>query len=541
MAHVAPCSAFWSLSLKNCPLTVRADREGHSAAAADETRPRAPHEGAISRRAELAWVGLVLFVALSLRVELLLGRPLWVDEALSLEMASQLPPAIWATSAREEPHPPGYYLLLRAWVNLTGLGGAHARWLSLPLGLAGVLATWQLGRRVGGQAVGILAAGMLALNPYQVFASGEVRMYALLCLLGLVATALVLTAVERRSWWLWAGYGAAVAAVGYVSYYGFLLLLGHLAWLAWSRVRPTAKELGTAAATYTLCYLPWLPHLATSLTSNPVPWRPPLSLKYVAELLATQAFGGHVWGTPGYLNSLTATPAINSLLLALPFLVLAAEGFRNGLERRAAVLLLSSWVCPLSIVVVAGGVLGRVAAYDYHVSYLQPYLAILAGAGLVSASSRWTTEVQRGVLLVAAALLVGFQAVAIRNLMTDPVYQVYRFDLVARILEREWRAGDVTIYFNDVAFRVLRWYREPATPYIRVRPDPRKWSREETRVLLEKAVSSLGPGHQRVWLVLAVPFPEGSAEDLAKLLRDKGYRERGRAAFNGVTLAVFAR
>jgi 4-amino-4-deoxy-L-arabinose transferase-like glycosyltransferase len=498
-------------------------------------------EDVVSRHAELAWLVVVLLVGLSLRLQLLLGRPLWIDEALSLETASQLPAAIWATSAREEPHPPGYYLLLRAWVNVTGLGGTDARWLSLPFGLASILATWQLGRRVGGQAVGILAAGLLALNPYQVFASGEVRMYALLAFLGLVATHVLLTAVDRGTSRPWAAYGAVAAAVGYVSYYGFLLLLAHLAWIAGSRVRPTWRQLFAAAAAFALCYLPWLPHLATSLASNPVPWRPPLSPKYVAELLATQAFGGHVWGTPGYLNSLTAAPAINSLLLALPFLVFAAEGVRNGLKRRAATLLLCSWVCPLGVVVVASRVLGRVAAYDYHVSYLQPYLAILAGAGLVSASSRWTTEVQRPVLLVVAALLVGFQAVAIRNLMTDPKYHVYRFDLVARVLEREARPGDVTIYFNDVAFRVLRWYREPTTPYVRIRPDPRRWSREATRPLLEKGVRALKPEHRRVWLVLAVPVPEGSAEDLVKLLSDRGYKETKRAAFGGVALVAFAR
>ena len=497
--------------------------------------------GVISWRAELAWLGVLLFVGLGLRSELLLHRPLWIDEALSLEMASQAPAVIWSKSAREEPHPPGYYLLLRTWISLTGLDGTHARWLSVPFGLASITATWHLGKRVGGPAVGILAAGLIALNPYQVFASGEVRMYALLGLLGVVATQLLLTAVERRSWRAWAAYGLVAAGVGYVSYYGFLLLLGQLAWLTASRVRPTAKQLCLAGGGFVLCYLPWLPHLVGSVTSNPVPWRPPLTLKYVAELLATQSFGGHVWGTPGYLGSLTATPALNSLLLAGPFLLFAAVGARTAAHRRAATLLLVSWLCPLGVVLAASVVLGRVAAYDYHVSYLQPYLAVLVGAGLVSTALRVGSKSWRAVLLAFAVLLVGFHAVAIRNLTGDPRYEGYRFDLAAQVLERESRTGDVTIYFNEVGFRVVRLYWQPRGPYIRVLPDPRRWSRQETRVLLEKAVAALGPAHRRVWLVLTVPIPEGSAEELVNLLRHKGYRETKWAAFGGVAVVGFIR
>lgn len=522
-------------------MTLIADGKASATATVEPSHRLAAAQVVVSPRAELAWLGLLIVVAVSLRLELSLQRPLWIDEALSLEVASRGPAVIWSTSAREEPHPPGYYLLLHAWVHSTGLNGTHARWLSLPFGLVSILVAWRLGRRVGGPAVGLLAAGMLALNPYQVFASGEVRMYALLCLLGLVATSLLLAAVERRSPRLWATYGVVAAAVGYVSYYGFLLLLGHLAWLVGSRVRPPARELCAAAAAFALCYLPWLPHLVTSVTSNPVPWRPPLSLKYAAELLATQSFGGHVWGTPGYLNSLTATPALNSLLLAGPFLLFAAVGARTAAHRRAATLLLVSWLCPLGVVLAASVVLGRVAAYDYHVSYLQPYLAILVGAGLVSTALRVGSGSWRTVLLAFAVLLVGFQAVAIRNLTGDPTYEGYRFDLVAQVLERESRAGDVTIYFNEVGFRVVRLYWQPRGPYIRVLPDPRRWSRKETRVLLEKAVAALGPGHRRVWLVLTVPVPEGSAEDLVNLLRRKGYRETKWAAFGGVTVVGFVR
>lgn len=492
--------------------------------------------------AELVVLTLVLVLGYGLRTELLGARSLWIDEALSLELAERGPAAIWATTAAHEPHPPGYYLLLWAWARLTGLGVVPARQLSLVFGLASVLAGWAVGRRLGGGATGLVAAGLLAVHPFQVFASHEVRMYMPLELLGLLATLTLWRAVEAGQTRWWAAYGVLAAAVLWVSYYGALLLVAQAVWLV-PRLGNPAHRRGAAVAAGAafVCYLPWLPHLASSLTSNPVPWRPPLTVRYVADLLATQAFGGHLWGSAGYLVWPAHRSALWSVALAVPFLAVAALGLQAVRQRGAGSLLALTWALPLVVVVAASVPLGRLAAYEYHVTYLQPYLAVLVAAGLFELPKRLDPRWRTAAALAAGCVLLGILAAAVHNMQVGREYQVYRYDLAARFLRSLRKPGEVAVYYNDVSFSVLRWYGATDPPFVRIRPDPRRWSREGARPLLEAGLRPLRPSHERVWLVLSLPWPEGSLRDLFEMLGRKGYRQTVAADFGGVRVVGLVR
>ena len=80
-------------------------------------------------------------------------------------------------------HPPLYYWLLSLWAVPFGQGEAALRGFSVVLGTLMVWATWGLGRALGGRAVGLAAAALLAVSPLAVQYSQEVRMYALAGLL----------------------------------------------------------------------------------------------------------------------------------------------------------------------------------------------------------------------------------------------------------------------------------------------------------------------------------------------------------------------
>lgn len=135
----------------------------------------------------LALVALTL-AALALRLLALGSKSLLTDEGSSFYFA-QLPLAdlLWRLC---DPHPPGYYLLLRA---LLSLGESEA-WLRLPSALAGALTvplTWALvqqlsGAEADGDRVGFLAAALLTVFPLHVWYSQEARPYALVALLALL-------------------------------------------------------------------------------------------------------------------------------------------------------------------------------------------------------------------------------------------------------------------------------------------------------------------------------------------------------------------
>lgn len=112
------------------------------------------------------------------------SQPLWSDEAASLWLA-RLPLRTLLFSLCD-PHPAGYYLALRLWL----AAGEAESWLRLPSLLAGIAAAllvYWLGRDLGARAWGWLAALLLVVHPLQVWYAGEVRMYMLAQVLGLLS------------------------------------------------------------------------------------------------------------------------------------------------------------------------------------------------------------------------------------------------------------------------------------------------------------------------------------------------------------------
>src|SRR5690606_28023570 len=104
--------------------------------------------------------------------------PLWLDEALSVNIASA-PLAEIDDLLRHDGHPPLYYWLLHLWIDVFGDGDAAVRALSGVLGLAAIVLVYLVARRLAGPTLGVLAAVLLAVSPYGIRYSSEARMYEL--------------------------------------------------------------------------------------------------------------------------------------------------------------------------------------------------------------------------------------------------------------------------------------------------------------------------------------------------------------------------
>lgn len=184
---------------------------------------------------------LLLIPAALLLPLLRFGQPLWSDEATSVWLA-RLPLRTLFLSLCD-PHPAGYYLLLRLWL----WGGEVEWWLRLPSLLAGVLAallTYRLALDMGGRAWAGLGALLLVLHPLQVWYAGEVRMYMLSQMLGLLSVWLGWHWLDRASqkralvWTSLAYWLAMLSAFGadYAALIPFVLT--QALWLARGRPRP---------------------------------------------------------------------------------------------------------------------------------------------------------------------------------------------------------------------------------------------------------------------------------------------------------------
>jgi mannosyltransferase len=161
-------------------------------------------------------------------------RSLSTDEAVAVDRARQPFGDLLHTIAHHEPAQAGYLLTLKA-ATLAGtdertLRAASALALALAAALTVVLATLLLGR-----VEGLLAGVALGANAGAVAVSVEAAPYALGLLGVVVATLLLVVAIERRSPWLWALYAVACVVLPLIHPLAASVLLAHAAALV---VRP---------------------------------------------------------------------------------------------------------------------------------------------------------------------------------------------------------------------------------------------------------------------------------------------------------------
>jgi 4-amino-4-deoxy-L-arabinose transferase-like glycosyltransferase len=170
----------------------------------------------------------VVLLALCLRLARLAFQPLWWDEGWSVYFATTSMGDMLRLTAVDI-HPPLYYLLLHLWVGILGSGPIALRLLSVCIGTATVPLLYAVGKQLFGKRTGLLAASLLAISPFHIYYSQEVRMYGLVTLLGLAAFYFALRweagnqGIGKLGNWL--GYVVAATAALYTEYLAAFLLL----------------------------------------------------------------------------------------------------------------------------------------------------------------------------------------------------------------------------------------------------------------------------------------------------------------------------
>ncbi len=91
--------------------------------------------------------------------------------------------------AENDPHPPLYYLTLHGWTGLTGESELATRTLSALLGILAIPLIGLLGRWMFGPVAAGVVMAIVALNPLQIAQARDARMYPLLVVLTVGATA----------------------------------------------------------------------------------------------------------------------------------------------------------------------------------------------------------------------------------------------------------------------------------------------------------------------------------------------------------------
>ncbi|MDA8343537.1 MAG: glycosyltransferase family 39 protein, partial [Actinomycetota bacterium] len=204
--------------------------------------PEAPGEAALLGRAVPATAGptgdgvagtrsrplvvaaLVVVAAAALVLRFWTRSDLWLDEALTVDIARQ-PLHELPTYLRRDGAPPLYYALLHVWMGMFGTSDLAVRSLSGVVGVVTVPCAWLAGRRIGGTTAAWAAALLVATSPFAVRYDTETRMYALVALLTVLGFLALARTLDRPRPGNLAAVAVVTAALLY-SHYWSLYLLG---------------------------------------------------------------------------------------------------------------------------------------------------------------------------------------------------------------------------------------------------------------------------------------------------------------------------
>ena len=129
---------------------------------------------------------LIVLLGLGLRLIQLDFQPLWWDEGYSVWFAAHSLAEMTRLTAADI-HPPLYYALLHGWTQLLGMQPVSLRLFSVLVSLPAIPLAYALGRDMRDRATGLIAALLVAVNPFAIFYAQEIRMYGLAATLSLAA------------------------------------------------------------------------------------------------------------------------------------------------------------------------------------------------------------------------------------------------------------------------------------------------------------------------------------------------------------------
>jgi 4-amino-4-deoxy-L-arabinose transferase-like glycosyltransferase len=213
------------------------------------------------------WLGPILILGGLLRYYHNTAVALWHDEAFSAlyirygwnEMMYRIGLDV---------HPPLYYWVLRLWSYVFGSGLLSLRTLSILFGVLTVYAGYLFVKEAfKNEKLAILAALLLAINPFQIQYSLEARMYTLGTFLLLLSSYLFVKALNSNKTSYWVAYSFSIAACFYTHYFLFFSIAAqgiYFLYYLWQKKEINWKGVSAYALSVFL-YLPWVPTLLVQI------------------------------------------------------------------------------------------------------------------------------------------------------------------------------------------------------------------------------------------------------------------------------------
>lgn len=391
-------------------------------------------------------VALAGIVAIAVVLRFATTSDLWLDEALTVNIA-KLPLDELRAALLRDGAPPLYYVLLHGWMAVFGSSDVAVRAMSGVLGVVMLGLAYPAGARIAGgdarnRRWGAWSAVLVvAASPYAIRFSTEARMYMLamvIVLIGYLTVAAILDEgpnVRRVG-----AVALCAAALLYTQYWAVFLLavLGAAmvfrAWRAPVSQRRPARAVLLGLAIGGVLFLPWVPTLLSQLAHTGTPWDTPVTPPTAAALGLLDFVGGKT--VEGWSLILVV------LLLALLALVARPTGPRTlAVDLRTVPGVRWEWFIGTGTLAL-GLALSYATGTGFQARYaavMFPLFALAVAMGVLVFSD---TRIRVGILIfVVAAGFVG----GARNVVTNRTQASQAVDIITA----EAQPGDLVVNCPD--------------------------------------------------------------------------------------------
>lgn len=450
--------------------------------------PGSPSQSDAIRR-NMGWLLIIFLVAAALRFFRIGNQSLWTDEVRSIWMITHSDDGL-----RYAFHGPLHAMLLYLWSLWGGLGDVWARSLSAVIGLLTLPLLFLIAHRLGTARAALLAALLLAISPFHVWYSQEIRNYALLIALGALAQWLFLRLLNDARARDWVAYGLVSAGLWLTNLGGAFLIAAHGLYLIIS-ARHLLWRFALVHLAVLLLLAPWLRHVA----GGPSP-------AFESQEAPLRAVNFHPLAIPFSFSvfsvGFTVGPSLNemnrsfSLALLKPYLwyfasagllfgFLCVRGLLQRCRRAADWIFYLTWIgTPILLV----SLLAILNIKNFNVRYMAvalPGYLVLLGAGLDLKRKFWR--------MLLVTLVCAISAWPLWNHYQSPRYMKPDVRTAATYVEQHLRTGDeILVYALPEPF--LHYYRgtNPLTSLKRGRTRDPAW--------IAEYVASW-PSAERLWVV----------------------------------------
>jgi mannosyltransferase len=365
------------------------------------------------------WLLLALVVvAAAIRIITIDNQSFWADEALTAYEAGQSFPAMLHTVTSIETTPPLYFVLIWIWSKAFGTGEVALRSISAIAGVATVPVAYHCARELIDRRAGLIAAALVAVNPFMIWYSQEARAYMLLAALSGTSFLWFLRArrdPSRRNLAWWAGFSAVALMTHFFA--GFAIA-PEAVWLLWaSRSRATVVGVGVVAAVQ----VAMLPFAIVDVS-------PSRGVGWIARISRAHRIGQAVieWGASNLYRRTTTidglAAGIGLALILVTLLVLGGDARTRSAAAVAGTVVAFVFLAPLAV---------ALAGQDYFLSrnVIPAFVPLVV---LVAAACTAPRAREAGGIL--ALVLLAIFCFASFDVQTHPYLQRPNWRRVARSL-----------------------------------------------------------------------------------------------------------